>query len=157
MVFVEYIRGGGPRYAYGDELEESILKNTQAQLQLNQPLLATYKDIFPLKKLRKVHLRMIAGIEMFYGNFKRFKFFFAAKEIPEIIELMELSNKVKAMQLEDAHTLLAQGKGMEAVDKLLEEAATLEEKRKKLSEEIQENKKDILKKYDISISEIDKL
>ena len=76
MVFVEYIRGGGPRYVYGDDLGEKTLKNVQPSVILNQPLMASYKDILPIKKLRRMHLRIIAGIEMFYGNFKRVKFFF---------------------------------------------------------------------------------
>lgn len=156
-MFVEYIRGGGARYAYGEELDEKIMQNAQARLQLNQPLMSIYKDIFPLNKLRRMQLRIIAGIEMFYGNFKRFKFFFAVKEIPELAELMYLSGKVKTMQLEDAHSLLEQGKGMEAVDELLKETAQLEQKRRELLNTILENRKDIMKKYSITASELSSL
>lgn len=157
MVFVEYIRGGGPRYVYGDDLGEKTLKNVQPSVILNQPLMASYKDILPIKKLRRMHLRIIAGIEMFYGNFKRFKFFFAAQEIPEVAEYIQLSNRVKEMQLEEAHKLLERGLGMQAVDELLKEAGKLEQKKRDVAEELSRNKQELLKKYDIKISDLDSL
>lgn len=100
---------------------------------------------------------MIAGIEMYYGNFKKFKFFFATQELPELAELMSLSAKIRNMQLEDAHSLLEQGKGMAAVDELLRETAKLEKEKKDLFKKISEEKKDILKKYSITVTELNKL
>lgn len=104
-----------------------------------------------------MHLRIIAGIEMFYGNFKRFKLFYAMYEIPELAEYVSLSGKIKTMQLEDAHRLLEQGKGMEAVDELLRESGRLEKQKKELFEKITKDKKNILEKYDISTEEVYKL
>lgn len=94
---------------------------------------------------------------MFYGNFKRFKMFFAGQEIPELMELMSLSSQIRTMQLEDAHTLLEQGKGMQAVDELLMEAANLEKRKRDVFNTLTEDKKDILKKYGISITDLNKL
>lgn len=156
-MFVEYIRGGGARYAYGDIFDEKVIQGAQPNLVLNQPLLSTYKDIIPLKKLRRMHLRIIAGIEMFYGNFKRFKLFYAMYEIPELAEYIALSSKIKTMQLEDAHRLLEQGKGMAAVDELLRESDRLEKQKKELFEKITTEKKDVLETYNITIEEIYKL
>lgn len=104
-----------------------------------------------------MHLRIIAGIEMFYGNFKRFKLYYAMYEIPELAEYITLSSKIKGMQLEDAHRLLEQGKGMAAVDELLKEADILENQKKELFEKITKEKKKILEKYNIGLDELYKL
>lgn len=91
---------------------------------------------------------------MFYGNFKRFKLFYAMYEMPELADYISLSSKIKTMQLEDAHKLLEQGKGMQAVDDLLKETDRLEKEKKALFEKIIAEKKEILESYDISDDEI---
>lgn len=138
-------------------LDEKVIQGAQPNLVLNQPLLSTYKDLIPLKKLRRMHLRIIAGIEMFYGNFKRFKLYYAMYEIPELADYISLSSKIKTMQLEDAHRLLEQGKGMAAVDELLRESDKLEKQKKELFEKITTEKKAVLESYNIELDELYKL
>lgn len=94
---------------------------------------------------------------MYYGNFSRFKFIFAIKEIPELVEYLNLSAKIKSMQIEEAHRLLEEGKGMAAVDALLKEAEVLEIRKKEIYDTVTSDKKNILTKYNITIEELSKI
>lgn len=150
------MRGGGPRYVYNDSALKKMKSNASPFMVINQPMQLPYRDDFlDLKKLTKNQLRILTGIEMYYGNFEELKFIFAAKEIPE---LMQFLNKVQELTRakNNMNSIVAQ-KGMGALQEELSKARALGSEVKKLKTILITDKLPALKAYKIDESDIDKL
>jgi len=132
-------------------LPEKIVQRTNWNYVLNQPIPTQYKEIFNWKRLNRYQLRIIAGIEIYFGNLSELKFVYAIKEVPELSEFITLLGKQKELQ-QDAHTIMAKEgiKGLETHQKTLFEAGTkLKESKESLMTKIK-----LLNEYQITENDI---
>lgn len=80
-----------------------------------------YRDDFiDLKNVTRNQLRILTGIEMFYGNFDDLKYIYASKEIKELGEYIKKINELNT--LKQKMTSITATQGLKALDKSLDRA-----------------------------------
>lgn len=154
--YVEYVRGGGPRYHYNSGYFRANSKaSPTSNLLLNNSLNMPYRDDFlDSRKMTRNQLRIITGIEMYYGNFDDLKYIYASKEIPELgqyIQKISELNKAKS-----AMTSVAATKGMAAVNAEMDKAKNLMAEINKLKTTLLENLPQ-LEKYKIDDNDLERI
>lgn len=128
-----------------------MLDKTHLFLQLNQPIPTVYKEIFSFKNLTKNKLRIIAGIELYFGNLKELRLIYAAKEMPELQTFIKLLQKQKEI-VGSMHELMLKG-GMEEVNIGMDKAASMKDEIKQVKNSIL-SKPTVLSNYELTAQDI---
>lgn len=110
--------------------------------------------MFNPKTITKNQLRIVTGIEMFYGNFDEFKYIYAAKEINDLSEYISNITKLKSMK--NKMTSVMAASGMAGINKLLAETKSLDSKISKLRKALLEKLHE-LEKYNITEDDLENL
>lgn len=132
-------------------------KNINLFYDVNSSIGSTYKELFPLKKITKNKLRIIAGIEMYFGNMDEVKYLYASKEIKELEQFINHMQNVKKL-MDEANMIMLSNhpdKLAKAEEKHLQ--ASKEQKRSKEMKDKLVAKESLLLEYGIKITDLDEL
>lgn len=127
-----------------------------AQFLINNTLSVPYRDDFlSIKKLTRNQLRVLTGIEMYYGNFSELRFVFASYEIPELAEYMRKINELKVAR--NRMNQVVSTRGVSALEEELSIARKIGSEVKRLKTLLITEKVGELEKYKIDEDDILKL
>ncbi len=123
------------------------------------PLPKPYREIFPYHSLTRGRLKVILGIEFYFGRMKNFVLAFLAGKDEKIKELIEKASRLKKLKESSGeaniHETIAK-EGMSKLEAILSEIETLDVEIKNLLLEVSKDKK-IQEQTGLTFKELEEL